>query len=106
MVPGHQVRDKEGLVQRLINVFRNKQYKCLKLGTTLTSLLRYLQKYLQTFLSKDLSVEFPEDAASELVQLEQKNQELREGILAIQQQYPHLQPSLRRVVTGLVKIEA
>ena len=52
-----------------------------------------------------LKVELSEDAVSDLQGLERKNQELREGIIKIQQQYPRLQASLRRVVSGLVKIE-
>ena len=52
-----------------------------------------------------LKVELAEDAVSDLQGLERKNQELREGIIKIQQQYPRLQASLRRVVSGLVKIE-
>ena len=52
-----------------------------------------------------LKVELTEDAVSDLQGLERKNQELREGIIKIQQQYPRLQASLRRVVSGLVKIE-
>ena len=52
-----------------------------------------------------LKVGLAEDAVSDLQGLERKNQELREGIIKIQQQYPRLQASLRRVVSGLVKIE-
>ena len=68
--------------------------------------IKFEKNIFELFLKKYLNVEFLEDAASELIQLEEKNKELREGILKIQKQYPHLQPSLRRVVTGLVKIDA
>ena len=60
-----------------IEHFRNKQYRCLKL----------------------------EDAVSELSRVEDKNQELREGIIKIQQKFPQLQPNLRRVVNGLVRVK-
>ena len=63
------------------------------------------RKNFLSLLKLYLKVELAEDAVSDLQGLERKNQELREGIIKIQQQYPRLQASLRRVVSGLVKIE-
>ena len=63
------------------------------------------RKKILFLLKLYLKVELAEDAVSDLQGLERKNQELREGIIKIQQQYPRLQASLRRVVSGLVKIE-
>ena len=63
------------------------------------------RKNFLSLLKLYLKVDLSEDAVSDLQGLERKNQELREGIIKIQQQYPRLQASLRRVVSGLVKIE-